>query len=482
MLNQETKRKSTMKKIFSVIAAILMVTAVAEPLQAQLRTSYFMNGSTQRYEMNPALSPLRGYISLPVVGSLYTSLETNYLSADNFFYPNGDGNGVVTYMHKSVSADEFLKKLPDVNALELNLNDQIFGMGNYFKGGFWSFGIRLRSESNIDIPKDFFALTKTLSQGTYNISGMGLESNNFIEAALGYTFPVQDVFTLGFRAKILLGLAHVSAKIDKLNVELGEESYRAEMAGSFNTNIAGYNFQDIEGEVTMDSFVGHITNFNNFNPSNIKSIGVAFDAGIEWLFKDEQIRLSAAINDLGFNAWSANNSFCATIDNVNFAFSGFDLNLNNSENNANEESYVKFEKPESIVLQPTENTSEGKTSLHSSIVVGVEYNFLNDLIGVGALWNTKMYDTRKWNSIGGAVTFRPTRWLTASATYSWVNSLGVLGFAVNTHTTFINFFFGMDYIATKYGTANGGAIPIPLNQNSVNLSFGLSIPLSPRMF
>lgn len=462
-----------MKKIFSVLAVVGAMLLATESAEAGLRTSYFMNGSTQRYEMNPALSPLRGYIALPVVGDLNLALETNFLSAENFFYPNSSGNGVVTYMHKSVSANEFLKKLPDINSLELGINDQIFGMGNYFKGGFWSFGIRLRSESNIDIPKDFFALTKTLSQGSYNISGMGIESNNFIEASLGYTFPVQDVFTLGFRAKVLLGLAQVSAKIDKLNVEIGEESYRAEMAGTFKTNVAGFNFQEIAGEVTMDSFFSHITNFNNFNPSNIKSIGVAFDAGIEWTFRDEEIRLSAAINDLGFNAWNANNTFCAAIDNVTFSFEGYDL--------ANNE--VKFEAPEEIVLTPsTVNPENSKTPLHSSIVVGLEYNFAGDIVGVGALWNTKTYDNRKWNSIGGAVTVRPTRWFTASASYSWVNSLGVLGFALNAHSTFVNFFVGMDYIATKYGTANSGAIPIPLNQNSVNLSFGLAIPLGPRMF
>lgn len=463
-----------MKKIVSILAAVAVTLMTAEPLVAQLRTSYFMNGSTQRYDMNPALSPKRGYIALPVAGAIHAGLETNFLSADNFFYPNGEGNGVVTYMHKSVSAEEFLKRLPDVNNLEIGLNDQIFGIGNYFSGGFWSVGIRLRSETNVDIPKDFFALTKTLSQGTYDIAGMGVESNNFIEASLGYTFPVQDVFTLGFRAKLLLGLAHVSAKIDKLSVEIGEEAYRAEMAGTVNTNITGFNFQDVEGELTMDSFLGHVTNFQNFNPANINSIGFAVDAGIEWTFRDEEIRLSAAINDLGFNAWNANSAFCATVDNIVFAFEGFDLDMENTE--------VKFESPESITLQPTAVVDNNKRNLHSSIVVGCEYNFLNDLIGVGALWNMKLYDNRKWNSIGGNVTFRPTTWLTASASYSWVNSLGVLGMALNVHSTFVNFFVGADYIATKYGTANGGAIPVPLNQNSFNLSFGLAVPLGPRMF
>lgn len=461
-----------MKKIFSVLVAVVGMLMVVESAEAQLRASYFMNGSTQRYDMNPALSPKRGYIAIPVVGSLNTSLETNFLSADNFFYPNGENNGVVTYMHKSVSAEKFLEKLPDINSLELGLNTQIIGIGNYFSGGFWSVGVRLRSETNVDIPKDFFALTKTLSQGTYDIAGMGIESNNFIEASLGYTFPVQDVFTLGFRAKVLLGLARVSAKIDQMNIEIGEEAYRAEMAGSFESNIAGYNFQDIEGEVTMDSVVGHITNFNNFNPSNINSIGFAVDAGIEWTFRDEEIRLSAAVNDLGFNAWNANTSFCAAIDNITFAFEGYDLTNNE----------LKLESPEEIVLQTSTDKVESKQKLHTSIVVGLEYNVLNDLIGVGALWNKKIYANRQWNSIGGALTLRPTTWFTASASYSWINKLGVLGVALNVHTSWANIFFGADYIATKYGTANGGAIPIPLNQNSVNLAFGVSIPLGPRMF
>lgn len=461
-----------MKRIINIALVAMVALLVALPASAQLRTSYFMNGSTDRYNLNPALSPQRGYISIPVVGGIYTSLESNFLSANNFFYPNGEGNGVVTYMHKSVSAEEFLSKLPDQNYFELGLNDQIFAMGNYFKGGFWSVGVRLRSETTIDVPKDFFALTKTLSQGSYDISGMGIESSNFVEAALGYTFPVQDVFTLGFRAKVLLGMAQVSAKIDKLNVDIGTESYRADMAGSFEANIAGYNFDQMTGEITMDKFVGHLSDFSNFDPANIKSVGFAFDAGIEWTFRDEQIRLSAAVNDLGFNAWNANNSFCAAIDNITFAFNGYDLKNNE----------ILIESPENIVMRTTSEVAEGKRALHSSIVVGLEYNFLGDLIGLGALWNTKTYENRKWNSIGVSATFRPATWFSAALNYSYINKLGVFGTALNVHSSWGNIFVGADYIATKYGTAGGGAIPVPLNQNSFNLSFGLAIPLGARMF
>ncbi len=37
--------------------------------QAQfLRTSYFMEGSNQRMQLNPALMPGRGYLNIPVIG------------------------------------------------------------------------------------------------------------------------------------------------------------------------------------------------------------------------------------------------------------------------------------------------------------------------------------------------------------------------------------------------------------------------------
>ena len=51
-----------MKKII-----ILLVTAtlVAINASAQLRTSYFMEGSYFRNELNPALAPTRGYIAIP---------------------------------------------------------------------------------------------------------------------------------------------------------------------------------------------------------------------------------------------------------------------------------------------------------------------------------------------------------------------------------------------------------------------------------
>lgn len=444
---------------------------------AQVLNSYFLRGATERYALNPALSPNRGYFAIPVLG-LTTALESNFLSAENFLFPVADGSGLVTYMHSSVDADKFLGNLPDMPRLDMNIHDRILAMGNYFKGGFWSVDVSLRSETNLTIPKHFFALTKTLSTGTYDIAGFGVESNNFVEAALGYTFPVQDVFTLGFRAKALLGLANISARLDRADINIGTDQYTADLAGTIRANVAGYDFQGLTGEVTFDEFLGYATDLSHLSPDNINSLGFAFDAGIEWTFNDEQIRVSAAVTDLGFTAWGAQNAYCGEIQNVGFAFKGFDLATNE----------VIFTTPDKITLQTVESEVEQdgqiKQMLHTNYIAGVEYNFLNDAIGLGAVWYGKQYDKELFNQFIVAATFRPTTWLSATISEGFYpdSKMGVLGASLNLHTSWINFFLGVDHVGTKFGTAMGGKIPVPVNQQAFNINFGLSLPLGVRMF
>ena len=50
-----------MKRLIIFVAALLLVLTSS----AQLRTSYFMDGSYLRNDMNPALIPGKGYIVLP---------------------------------------------------------------------------------------------------------------------------------------------------------------------------------------------------------------------------------------------------------------------------------------------------------------------------------------------------------------------------------------------------------------------------------
>lgn len=44
-----------------------------------LRTSYFMEGTSYRLQMNPGLQPTRGYFNFPVIGSLNVAASSNVL-------------------------------------------------------------------------------------------------------------------------------------------------------------------------------------------------------------------------------------------------------------------------------------------------------------------------------------------------------------------------------------------------------------------
>ena len=170
-----------MKKILSIVAAFVALLLV-DSVSAQSNTSYFMEGSYFRTELNPALAPTRGYLALPGMSGVGLNVENNFLSVENFFYKRD--NQVVTALNDKVSADEFLGKLPELGKIDINANVNILGVGFYAKRMFWNFGINLRSQTDIAMSKDLFTALKTLGNGTYDLSQTSLSSNNYLEVYL----------------------------------------------------------------------------------------------------------------------------------------------------------------------------------------------------------------------------------------------------------------------------------------------------------
>ena len=92
---------------------------VPTAMQAQyLRSSYFMEGSSTRMQLNPASQPKRGYVNLPVIGSLTAEVSSNSLGiqdvidifdSDGEFYNN----------------DKFYNRLKGMNELNISLNTDV---------------------------------------------------------------------------------------------------------------------------------------------------------------------------------------------------------------------------------------------------------------------------------------------------------------------------------------------------------------------
>ena len=83
--------------------SVLMLLAASGASAQQYRTSYFMEGSTMRGYLNPALRPDRGYVYIPVLGTTSVNFNSNALTFKTIFYPVGDNGQLVSLLDDRVT-------------------------------------------------------------------------------------------------------------------------------------------------------------------------------------------------------------------------------------------------------------------------------------------------------------------------------------------------------------------------------------------
>ena len=124
-------------KIIGVFFMMLVCTLSAN---AQfLRTSYFMEGTHYRQQLNPALTPTKGYFNLPVIGAVNATVGSTSLGYQDIIDIIDDGDD----FYKST---DFMNRLKDKNKLNVNFSTEILSAGWYKGKNFWSFNIGLRTD------------------------------------------------------------------------------------------------------------------------------------------------------------------------------------------------------------------------------------------------------------------------------------------------------------------------------------------------
>ena len=450
-----------MKQIYRYLIIFVAFIGSIVTVSAQMRTAYFMEGSYFRTDMNAALAPTRGYIKLPAIGGLGVDFGNNYLSVNNLFYKR-DG-GIYTFMHNGVSADEFLGKLGNKGKLSVNLNTSILGFGAHTKKLFWSFGLNLRSNTEITLSKDMFSALKNLSNGYYDLGDTHISNREYIEAALGFAIPIKEFMTFGFRAKGLVGIADLSMQMDKMYLDINENAVRAELMGGIRGNCPMFTPNYVVGsEFSVD---GIMQQDIMQALKNIKSWGLGIDFGFEFSFLDDHLKVSVGVNDLGFIKWYGNTTINAE-GNAHFTYKGFNLTTNEADMDGGFEAVMA--KPEGSYT----------TRLSCSLNGGVEYNILNNWIAFGVLSHTEFCQNFTRTELTASVNFRIMRWLSTSFSHTFLNGNqpGVLGWALNIHPTGFNLFLGADFIDTRFAVYNQ-KIPIPKMMSSANVYVGLGFNL-----
>lgn len=461
------------KNIYKVVLAAVFAFCAAGA-GAQMKTSYFMEGSIPRYDMNAAMTPMCGYVNLPLIplGSFGINVNNNFLAIDKFIYPHDGGH--VTFMHPSVDAKKFMNRMPARASLNMDMNYNLLGFGKYNKKHdyFWSFGWNLRTVADVGIPKEIFGLLKDLHSGTYDIPDITVDATAYTEFVFGFAMPIDwQNLSVGGRLKILMGLGQAEAAINNIGLDINNSSVKATATGIMKASVFGNSYDKIRNGEEMD--LDDLFNLDDFGiGSGFRSWGAAIDLGAEAKLLDGRLKVSAAVNDLGFIRWSGSNAIQAEMNEVWAEFKGYNLDEKDWDLDSSDD--VKFTK--------TGNEAYSKR-LSTTMNFGAEYTFLDNLLGVGLLSHTKFGNRITYSELTLVGTVRPADWFTASISQSMIhNKLGVLGFAFNFHPKAVNFFVGVDYIPTRMASLSrsifsdnaSGRIVVPAHAKSVNAYFGLA--------
>lgn len=442
-----------------LIILVVLFGSVATSV-AQMRTAYFMEGSYFRTDMNAALAPTRGYIMLPIAGHLGVDFGNNILSVNNLFFKR-DGQ-LYTFMSDRVSADDFLRNIPNKGKLSANVNTSIIGFGAHTKKLFWSFGLNLRSNTEITLSKDMFVALKNLSNGFYDLGDTHISNREYLEAVLGFAIPIKEFMTFGFRVKGLVGLADLSMQAEKMYLDINENYVRAEMLGHIRGNSPIFNNHYTPG--SPFSVDGLLQTDYMQALKNIKSWGLGLDFGFEFRFLEDRLRVSVGVNDLGFMSWNG----CTTVNalgSAGFSFEGIDLET--TEPKADGKFEAIMDKPSGSYL----------SRLSCSLNAGIEYNILKNHIAFGLLSHTEFCQNFNRTELTASVNFRIGRWLSTSVSHTFLNGNqpGVLGWALNIHPTGFHLFLGADFIDTRFAVYN--TIPVPKMMTSANVYVGVGFNL-----
>lgn len=454
--------KHSIKQMASI--AIAIVVAAGASAQTTLNSSYFMEKMTKRNQLNPALKTPNNYVSMPVLGNFYLGINSN-LGLGTFLYPRD--NKLVTFLHESVPADEFLSKLTADNTLELDLGMDILSFGFWAWGGQNTFNLALKSNTGAYLPKELFQFLKTGQEPTgttrYDMSNVTVASSNYLELAFGHARDITDKLGVGAKVKVLLGAAHAEARIDRMDITMSQDEWIIKQAGHLQaTSLLN---------LTTDPETGEVTNYKLGNNFGLAGFGLGFDLGATYKLIDN-LTLSAALTDIGFMRWN-NLSRAETDPNKEFRFSGFDnIGAQDDENGDNpfkKETDQLGEDLKALTKFYMTDQQSVSNSLRTTLRVGAEYAVLDNAISFGLLSTTRFVGYRTYAEGMAAINFRPLSALHLTVNGSVSNMGSSIGAILNICAPGFNFFIGTDYVATKYSKQF-----IPINHARANLSFGLN--------
>ena len=462
--------RNAQSSVRTLLLGIVCLSAYANIYAQNSQSGYFVDGYLYRHEINPAIANEQGYVALPAVGNINVAMRGN-IAFDNILR-NVNGK-TTTFLNPAVSASDFMGNLSDVNKTMAYIRIDVLSVGFKGLGGYNTFGVDVRSNAGINIPKSLFSLAKEGPQNqTYDIGDLSADANAYAEIAVGHSHRINDKLRIGVTLKFLLGGADMEANFDKAQLTLGDNAYTAITNATVNASMKGLTYKT---ETTERGPEGHKTPHTYVNDldvdgTGLNGFGLALDLGAQYRLTEDW-ELSASILDLGFIEWN-NNMQASTNGDRQFTTNQYIFNADDDAGNSFSKEFDRLGEGLAALYELQDNGDMGKrtTGLAATFNLGASYTLPSYKALSFGLLNTTRMGKYGWTDFRLSANWAPARLFSASVSFAAGTYGTSFGWMANFHPNGINLFLAMD--RTMGQLAKQG---FPLSGNA-HFNMGLNIP------
>ena len=487
-----------MKKNNILLAFVLLMLPLFAEAQV-IKGSYFLDHSVNSHKMNPAFAPRANYFQLPVLGytgfGVYSNLDVPLLT-----YPVNGKLG--TFLHPSVSVDQFRRDLPNHLHFDADMETTILSFGGFNKKkAFWNFTVDTRILADVDLPSDLLLFMK---QGVgpesrkYNIGNVNAYATGAVQVAFGYSKEYMKGLRAGFKVRAIAPIAYFGLNLEDVSLTTGADKWTVNTNGYLYAAMAGLKMQRSEGQDSMPAMSFQSDQF--LANKALAGLGYSFDLGLEYTLEVgsavDGLAVSFAVTDLG-QIFYKKNCVSAFKNEGSMDWVGFHVDENMNVNV--DEALADLEDKASglINLKEMAHPQTFTRSTMPRIYAGVELPFLKRTMSVGLLYSARFSHSYARHELTASYNITPCRWFALGLNYSFLNTTRSMGAVLElTPKAGPCLFVGMDYFPMEWAHApilesmlgeapqmlakfgfKTWAVP---TSTRINLNFGLSFNLGSK--
>ena len=439
----------------------------------ELSSAYFTNDFKYRHDLNPVFANEGYYVAIPVLGNFGVNIQGNFGLGDILFKDPASGKYNRTFMHPDVSVTDALAGFKDKNRILMNNDLTLISVGFPAFEGYNTVELRQRTSAGVQLPYELFLFAKDLRNTDYHIDNISARATSYTELALGHSHQLTDDLRIGAKLKVLLGVGRANLKVDNLTASLVGDQW--ELQGNnaqAEINMKGVEFVNVQNQTYSD---GQPKNYVDLGETKINNpifsgFGLGVDLGAEYRVL-EDLKVSAAVTDLGFISWS--NNYLLKQKNNKFTFDGFhDIQVNDNNGTSFSDQGDAYSDQLSDFFNFVNMGDQGTSTsmIQATALVAAEYRLpMYQQLSFGLLGRHRFAGDFSWTEGRLSANWEPLKWLDGGINVA-VSDFGVsAGWVVNFHPNGFNFFIGMDRIFGKMTKEF-----IPLNSNA-QFSIGMNV-------